>query len=49
MPLTTRQLVFSEQREEHTAFRFTVNQAGRITSTDTTEELFFNEMLGTEP
>jgi len=44
--VTERKLVLTEKREEHTAFRFTVDAAGNVTSTDLVEELFVNELLG---
>lgn len=44
--VTERKLVLTEKHEEHTAFRFTVDAAGNVTSTDLVEELFVNEMLG---
>jgi uncharacterized protein YfaP (DUF2135 family) len=42
----TRKLTLTEKHEEHTAFRFTVDARGNVTSTDLVEELFINELLG---
>jgi hypothetical protein len=44
--VVTRQLTLTENHEEHTAFRFTVDAHGIITSTDLLEELFINQILG---
>jgi uncharacterized protein YfaP (DUF2135 family) len=44
--LITRQLTLTDKHEEHTAFRFTVDARGNVTSTDLVEELFINEILG---
>ena len=41
----TRQLTLTERHEEHTAFRFTVDDRGNVTSTDLIEELFINDLL----
>lgn len=43
--VSTRKLVLHDQHEEQTAFRFTVDDRGYITSTDTVEELFANATL----
>ena len=45
--VVTRQLTLTEKHEEHTAFRFTVDDQGNVTSTDLVEELFINDLLGT--
>jgi hypothetical protein len=42
----TRRLTLTDKHEEHTAFRFTVDDRGNVTSTDLIEELFVNELLG---
>lgn len=44
--VVARQLTLTDRHEEHTAFRFTVDDKGNVTSTDLVEELFVNEMLG---
>lgn len=44
--LISRKLVLTDNHEERTAFRFTVDAAGNVTSTDVVEELFVNELLG---
>jgi uncharacterized protein YfaP (DUF2135 family) len=41
----SRQLSYTDKKEEHTAFRFTVDDHGNVTSTDTVEDLFINDML----
>lgn len=46
--IMTRKLVLTEKREEHTAFRFTVDDKGNVTSTDTVEDLFANATLAGE-
>jgi hypothetical protein len=38
--VTSRKLVLTEKHEQQTAFRFTVDQAGNVVSTDLIEELF---------
>jgi hypothetical protein len=45
--VVTRQLNLTDKHEEHTAFRFTVDDQGNVTSTDLVEELFINDLLGT--
>lgn len=45
--VVTRQLTLTEKHEEHTAFRFTVDDKGNVKSTDLVEELFVNDLLGT--
>ena len=42
----TRKLTLTDKHEEHTAFRFTVDEHGNVKSTDLVEELFVNELLG---
>ena len=44
--VVARQLTLTENHEEHTAFRFTVDDDGNVTSTDLVEELFVNDLLG---
>ena len=44
--VVARQLTLTENHEEHTAFRFTVDDDGIVTSTDLVEELFVNDLLG---
>jgi len=45
--VAARQLTLTDRHEEHTAFRFTVDDQGNVTSTDLVEELFINDLLGT--
>ena len=45
--VVARKLTLTERHEEHTAFRFTVDDQGNVTSTDLVEELFINDLLGT--
>jgi hypothetical protein len=47
--VTSRELTLTDNREERTAFRFDVDASGDVVSTDTTEDLFANEMLGATP
>jgi hypothetical protein len=42
-----RQLTLTDKHEEHTAFRFTIDDHGDVTSTDFVEDLFVNDLLGT--
>ena len=44
--ITTRKLVLTENHQEDTAFRFTLDQAGNVTSTDLVPEAFINDLLG---
>jgi len=44
--VVARQLTLTDRHEEHTAFRFTVDDHGNVTSTDLVEELFVNDLLG---
>jgi len=41
----TRSLTLRDKHEEHTAFRFTVDERGEVTGTDQNQELFINQML----
>ncbi len=43
--VVTRSLTLRDKHEERTAFRFTVDEHGQVTSTDLAEELFINAML----
>ena len=45
--VVVRKLTLTDMHEEHTAFRFTVDDQGNVTSTDLVEELFINGLLGT--
>ncbi len=44
--VTSRKFTLTEYHEEHTAFRFTVDAGGSVTSTDALEEFFINNLLG---
>jgi len=44
--VVSRRLTLTDKHEEHTAFRFTVDEAGNVTGTDLVEELFVNDLLG---
>lgn len=44
-----RKLTLTDKHEEHTAFRFTVDVKGNVTSTDNVEELFINDLLAGKP
>jgi uncharacterized protein YfaP (DUF2135 family) len=44
--VVTRELTLTERHEEHTAFRFTVDDQGKVVGTDVIEELFVNDLLG---
>jgi hypothetical protein len=43
--VTERKMTFTDTHEEQTAFRFTVDAGGQVTSTDTVPDLFVNELL----
>ncbi len=47
--VVARQIILTERHEEITAFRFTVDASGAVTSTDVVEDLFVNEVLGERP
>lgn len=47
--VVTRQLTLVERHQEETAFRFTIDAAGTITSTDYLSELFINDLLAGKP